>query len=178
MIGILRLLNPQGIAGLAAAATLAVLLAIQKGETRHFRKEGTRFEQLYRDGEAKRATMVADFAAAAERARAADRANAARVTAAQQSINRSSRDDYQARLADIRARAGRLRQAASADDRGNAGGSAVPVLPTAASGADEATGQDRLPAADALTASEQAIQLDALINWIRAQSSIELDRRD
>jgi hypothetical protein len=33
----LRLLNPQGIAGLIASAALAVLLVIQKGETSHWR---------------------------------------------------------------------------------------------------------------------------------------------
>ena len=178
MIGIARLLNGQGIAGLAASMILAVLLVLQKGETRHFRKESARFEGLYRDGEVRLTAQAADFAAAAERARADDRANAVRVAAAQQSINRRSLDEYQTRLADIRARVERLRQAASAGDRSLAGRAAVSGIPAAPGGIDAAAAQDRLPAEDALTASEQAIQLDALINWVRAQSSIDMDRRD
>lgn len=178
MIGVARFLNGQGIAGLAVSLILAVLLVLQKGETRHFRKEGARFESLYRDGEVRLAAQAADFAAAAERARADDRANAVRVIATQQSINRSSLDDYQARLADLRARADSVRQAASAGDRSHAGGPAVPGISTAPGGTDAAADQDRLPAEDALTASEQAIQLDALINWVRAQSSIDVDGRD
>jgi hypothetical protein len=178
MIGLLRILNPQGMAGLAAAMILATLLVMQKVETRHFRKEGARFERLYRDAELQRAKTVADFAAAAETARADDRANVARVAAAQQTINRSSLDDFEARLAATRARAQRLRQAPSPSDRGPAGRAEMSSLSAAAGGTDEAAGQDRLPAEDALTASEQAIQLDALINWIRAQSRVDPDRRD
>ncbi len=34
---ILRLLNVQGIAGLAAAVALTLLLLLQKGETRHWK---------------------------------------------------------------------------------------------------------------------------------------------
>lgn len=45
---ILRFLNGQGIAGLAASLALAVLLLVQKGDTRHWRKQSSQFEQLYR----------------------------------------------------------------------------------------------------------------------------------
>jgi hypothetical protein len=44
---ILRFLNWQGIAGLAASLALAILLVIQKGETRHWRAQSGQFEQLY-----------------------------------------------------------------------------------------------------------------------------------
>ena len=43
-----RILNPQGLAGLAAALCLAALLVIQKCETRHWRKQSGQFELLYR----------------------------------------------------------------------------------------------------------------------------------
>ena len=46
---ILRLLNAQGIAGLAASLCLALLLVLQKGETRHWKKQSSQFEQLYRE---------------------------------------------------------------------------------------------------------------------------------
>jgi hypothetical protein len=45
-MSLLRLLNIQGIAGLAVSLALGVLLAIQKGETRHWRTESGRIEQL------------------------------------------------------------------------------------------------------------------------------------
>ena len=45
---ILRLLNPQGVAGLAVVLCLAILLLVEKGETRHWKKQSSQFEQLYR----------------------------------------------------------------------------------------------------------------------------------
>ena len=45
---LLRLISPQGIAGLATSICLALLLVLQKGETRHWKRESSRFEQLYR----------------------------------------------------------------------------------------------------------------------------------
>ena len=170
---LLRLLNPQGIAGLAAALCLAILLVIQKGETRHWRKQSVRYEQLHRDSEADRARMIADFAAAAETARAADRANATRVATAQGAINLRSNHDFETRIARARARADaqRLRQDPAADqDRRSGRGAPMPGLPTAPASAAEAARQDRL--SDALTATEQAIQLDELIRWVRAQAGI------
>jgi hypothetical protein len=173
MIGAVRLLNAQGIAGLAIALSLAILLVVQKAETRHFRKESARFEILYRNGEASRATLVATYAAAADKARSADRANAVRVAAAQQKINRSSLDDYEKRLADARARAQRLRDTPTPDDRSNADRTTMPGLPTATGRIAEATGQDGFPGDDRLLATEQAIQLNELIKWVRAQSAID-----
>jgi hypothetical protein len=49
----------------------------------------------------------------------------------------------------------------------------VPGLSAAAGGAAQGTGKDRLPPADALTATEQAIQLDELIKWVRAQAAVD-----
>ncbi len=41
---ILRFLNLQGVAGLAAALALLALLLVQKGETRHWKKRSNQFE--------------------------------------------------------------------------------------------------------------------------------------
>ena len=101
----LRLLNPQGICGIAVSLALGLLLVIQKAETRHWKSESTRFEQLYRNEQSAFATTVAEYRAAAEAARAADLAAAQRVAAEQQAINQRSQNDLQARLADARARA-------------------------------------------------------------------------
>jgi hypothetical protein len=48
----------------------------------------------------------------------------------------------------------------------------MPGIPTASIGAAQAAREDRLPLAEALTASEQAIQLDELIKWVKAQAAL------
>ena len=174
----LRLLNPQGVAGLAAAAILALLLIGAKIDARHFRKQSAQFEQLYRAEAKAHAETIATFKLATERARDADRANVRRVEAAQSSISERITNDFEARLADARARAYRLRGSAPAPTGHGAGRSTpMPGLPAAASGAPETAGQDRLPHPDRLIATEQAIQLDALIQWVRAQASVEPSHR-
>jgi hypothetical protein len=49
----------------------------------------------------------------------------------------------------------------------------MPGLSAAAGGAAQAADQDRLSAGDALTATEQAIQLDELIKWVQAQAAVD-----
>jgi hypothetical protein len=49
----------------------------------------------------------------------------------------------------------------------------MPGLPGSAARAAQAPGEDRLPAEDALIATEQAIQLDELIRWVRQQSAVD-----
>jgi hypothetical protein len=175
---LLRLLNPQGIAGIAASLCLALLLVLQKGETRHWKERSGHYEQLYRDSEVALAGTAANYGAATEQARAADKANAGRVVAQQNAINERISDDYEARLASARAAAanlhvGRLRVGArtAAADPGHGGGAPVPGLAVAAGTADQAAGEDRLP--DALIATEQAIQLDELIKWVKAQAEVD-----
>jgi hypothetical protein len=65
---ILRLLNPQGIAGLAASLCLALLLVLQKVETRHWKKQAASYEQLYRDEQVALAGTVANYRSTAEQA--------------------------------------------------------------------------------------------------------------
>ena len=170
---ILRLLNPQGIAGLAASLCLGLLLVLQKGETRHWKKRSGQFEQLYRGEQSAFAGTVANYRAAAAAARAADKAAAERVAAEQRAINERTEHDYEARLADARARAHRLQLEArtAAADSGPRGSAPVPGLPAAAGQPAQASRQDGLP--DALTATEQAIQLDELINWVKSQAEVK-----
>ena len=87
---LLRLLNVQGIAGLVVSFCLGVLLILQKDETRHWRKQSGQFEQVYRGEQVAFAGTVANYRAAAEQARAADRAAAERVQAEQEDINERS----------------------------------------------------------------------------------------
>jgi hypothetical protein len=172
---LLRLLNPQGIAGLAATLCLGLLLILQKGETRHWRKQSASLEKLYRGEQAAFAETVASYRAAADRARLADQANADRVATEQRAINERISHDYDTRLAAARSLAQRLRvQAASARaDPGRRAGAAMPALPASSSGASQGSRENRLPDSDALTATEQAIQLDELIEWVKAQAAVE-----
>jgi len=188
-MSLLRLLNIQGIAGIAVSLALAILLVVQRGETRHWQKQSGHFEQLYTTAQAALAGTVADYRAAARQAEAADKANAERVAAAQRTINERTEHDFEARLAAARTLAQRLRgqDAAAAADPGSGAGAPVPGLSAAAGGADQAAGQDRLSRSDeraskdrgalgpedALTATEQAIQLDELIKWVRSQAAID-----
>ncbi|MES2137580.1 MAG: hypothetical protein V4502_11050 [Pseudomonadota bacterium] len=170
---ILRFLNVQGIAGIAVGLALAVLLVVQKGETRHWRKQSSQFEQLYHSEQSAFAGTVANYRAAAEGARAADLANLARVAAQQDSINERTAYDFQARLAAARAAAQRLRvDSTAATDPSARANAPMPGLSAAASRPPQAPGEDRLSAPDALTATEQAIQLDELIKWVRRQAAV------
>ena len=174
-MSLLRFLNIQGIAGIAVSIALGLLLIFQKGETRHWRKSSGQFEQLYGQEQAALAGTVSNYRAAADAARVADQANISRVTAEQRAINERTSNDYQTRLAAALLSAQRLRgqTAATAADRGRGGEAPVPGLSAAAGGPAEAASQDRLPQPDALTATEQAIQLDELIKWVRAQAAVD-----
>ena len=176
---VLRLLNVQGIAGLAASISLAILLLIQRGETSHWKKQSATFEQLYTKDQASFAATVASYRSAAETARAADQANVERVTSEQRAINERISHDYEDRLAAARARAEQLRLQAPSSSAypGSGGGTPVSALPAAAGGPAQGSRQDRLPDSDALTATEQAIQLDALIAWVRQQARVDPNAR-
>jgi hypothetical protein len=171
---IARFLNIQGVAGLAASLCLGLLLILQMGQTRHWKKQSSQFEQLYRGEQAAFAGTVANYRAAAEQARAADRAAAERVAAEQRAINERTANDYEARVANARARAHaqRLRLEASADP-GNRASPPMSGLAVAAGGASETAREDRLSVADRLTATELAIQLDELIKWVKRQSEVD-----
>jgi len=174
----IRFLNIQGLAGLAASVLLAILLIVAKIDVRHWRKQSSQFEQLYHAEQAAFATTVAHYRAAADSARAADRAAADRVAAEQARINERIVDDYQGRLAAIRDRARQLQQHADATTDSCLGRSAsVSGVAAASCRPAEAAGKNRLSPADALLATEQAIQLDELINWVMAQGSVDPNAR-
>jgi hypothetical protein len=172
---ILRYLSPQGIAGAAVSAALAILLLLAKADARHWKAQSGHFEHLYGAEQAAFAGTVANYRAAADAARATDKANAERVAAEQRSINERTLNDYETRLRAARARADELRRqdAAAAADPGIGRSPPVPGLPLATGEPAQGTGEDRLPYADALNATEQAIQLDELIKWVRAQSKVD-----
>ena len=176
---LLRLLNPQGIAGLAAAAVLALLLIAAKIDARHLRRSNRRSSSSSIAPRPRRMPRRSPTSGSRPSAPAPPTAPMPSAsTAAQASISERITNDFEARLADARARAHRLRGPTPAPtDRGGGRSAAVSGLPAAAAGAAEAAGQDRLPDPDRLIATEQAIQLDALIRWVRAQASVDPNHR-
>lgn len=163
---------------LVLAVVCALALALLVAERNRWKATASlRHQQLLAEKAAHGAT-VANYRAAAERARAADLANAAQVKAQQEAINERTVDDYEARIAAARARSrGLQRQANSAAAGAGTGGAThLPRLPAAAGRAAEAAGENGLRGADALIATEQAIQLDELIKWVRRQHQVPVDQ--
>jgi hypothetical protein len=111
-----------------------------------------------------------------EAARASDAANKTRVEGEQSAISQERGSSYEARIADARARAAeRVRRPAPAANPGRGGTAPVSGLPAPAGGTTEGSGQDGLSDSDRLIATEQAIQLDELIKWVKAQHVIDVN---
>jgi len=113
---------------------------------------------------------IANVRNASAAALASDLAKARTVETKQREITDASSSDYQRQLADLRARYDRLRAEAAADSRGGAG-TDMPGVSDATSRPDATAPQIGLP--DALIASEQALQLQALQGWIAAQTKVD-----
>lgn len=136
-------------------------------------------EKLVEDTQLAHLGTIANFIDASNRAQAEAEANAARVKAEQERITDAKLATYRAGRAALLARFDRLRaRDAARADPGRAHAAGLPGAGSAAGRAHEASGEDGLPAArglsleDALIASEQALQLDALIAWVEAQSAV------
>jgi hypothetical protein len=159
---------------LAGALAAAALLWLVHSRDR-WRDEARSNAELFHDEKAAHAATVANYRAAAEQSRREDAANLARVEAEQAAINERTKDDFQSRIASARADARRLRSRASAaeTDSGTGGAAPVPAVPAPSEGASQAAGEDGLSSSDRLLATEQAIQLDELITWIRNQAGVD-----
>lgn len=102
------------------------------------------------------------------------RARVARIEQAQNQITQEVSRDYQDRIADLNRRVAALRVRPSGTNSGGAvraaGGSSIPDT---SARVDGPAGQAGLPTEDAIIATEQAIRLDELQNWVRRQMSVE-----
>ncbi len=172
----LRLINVQGIVGIAVSAILAILLGLQMTHTRHWHKQSDRFEHLYDAEKIAHQGTILNYREAAETARKADAANKARAQREQVAINTEREQSYEARIADARARADRVRreQGTTAAHPGSSGGAPVSRLPGPPSDDGAASPEAGLSLDDRLIATEQAIQLDELIRWVNSQTRIDL----
>lgn len=121
------------------------------------------------------AQTVASYRAAAVQADLADKANVLRVKDEQAAITERVSNDYQADLAAARARADALRvQLAASTHSSGPAATPVPATSTAAGRSDGAPAQDGFSVSDRLIATEQAIQLKALQDWVRAQAEVNV----
>ena len=151
----------------------ALLLALLVHDRNRWKAKTEDYAELLAGERAAHAATVANVRAAAEQARTADATNAARVKAEQAAIDERTKNEFEDRIAAVRAAAGRLRpdsQAASAPGTGRT--APVPGLPATAGRTAEGADEDGFSRPDKLTATEQAIQLDELIKWVRAQAAV------
>ena len=175
MIAIPRLELTAASLKLIIAIACALALALLINDRNRWKAKTAHYAELLAAERGAHAGTVANYRAAAEQARRADLANAERVRARQAAINERTEHEFEKRLADARAAAGRLRgqNTGAATHPGPGRTARVPGLSLAAGGAAEAAGQDRLPDSDALIATEQAIQLDELIRWVERQAQAD-----
>jgi hypothetical protein len=161
---------------LIAGACAVLMLALLVHDRNRWKAKTEHYSELLSAERAANGATVANYRAAAERARRADAENLVRVRAEQEEINERTANDFESRIAVARARADELqRQAgsAAADPRGG-GAAPLPGLSVSAEGVAQAAGEDRLPESERLIATEQAIQLDELIKWVRSQAKVNM----
>jgi hypothetical protein len=161
---------------LVVAIACALLVALLIHDRNRWKATATLRQQQVVAEKAAHLATVSNYRAAAEQARAADLANLARTKADQAAINERTANEFESRIAAARARADRLRLDARAetDPRGRRT-APVPGVSASAQGTAQAAGENRLSSTDALIATEQAIQLDELIKWVRQQHAVRLD---
>lgn len=162
--------NYQALIGLGVAIVLGVLLGLQKAETRHWIKQSGQFETLYHEQQAALLKTQLNYIEAADQARQADAANVKRVQSEQAAINKEHSDELEARLADARARYDRLRNGTAATNSSGPGVSPVSSVPNASGQPDQAALEDQL------LATEQALQLDELIKWVKRQTNVQVSK--
>lgn len=120
----------------------------------------------------------ANFRAAQARAAQLEAERLLRVEREQQEITDEVTADYRRRLADARARAEQLRAEPGRTGEHPAGAADRDRLPAAGDAAGRADGAAAHPGLsdyERLVATEQAIQLDALISWVERQAGIEVN---
>ena len=156
----------QLVLGALVATTLVVLLTVRTHQRDDARDE-------LKATQAALSETIGNYKLAAEQASRSQAQNIARVQAEQQSITEKVSHDYQAQLADARARADALRvRLASSTHSSGAHEAGVPQASTAPSGPDAAPAQNGFSVEDRLIATEQAIQLQALQQWVREQAAV------
>ena len=121
------------------------------------------------------AETAANYRAAAEARKASDIANVQRVSGEATTISAEVTNDYEKRLASLRADFAERVRRATATHSGSAAGADLPVVPAAAGRTDETACDPKLPPREALIASEQAEQLVALQALVRRWAQVNVN---
>jgi ribosomal 50S subunit-recycling heat shock protein len=158
-----------GFFGLALLVALYVLHL--KGEIRHSEKEATRYVELFHAEQSAHRMTAANFQKATATAQAADAAHVVQIEREQAKVSQEVSNDYQIRLAALRARYDALRvrepgSAATADTSGRIG-ARVPQAGDPASGPDDGS------PVDPFACEANTLQLGSLIDWVRQQTAID-----
>ena len=185
MIPVPGRLTPRLVIGIGCVLLLALLIH----DRNRWKARTAHYAQLFAGEQAAHSATIANVRAATERARRQDAENADRVKAEQAAINERSTHEFESRIAAARAAAERLRRTAetATADPSRRGAAPVPALSPSSGGSAQAASEDGFPdadkragfpggqlgAGDALVATEQAIQLDELINWDERQHAID-----
>lgn len=146
---------------------LGVMFLMWRGAER----EADRYEALAASERAAHAQTVTNYRLAAKAAQEAAQANVERVEAEQERITANVTESYRALVADARNRY-RLLASTAAANSGSADATHLPSTGTTPSGTDGAAAHSGLPADAALIATEQALQLLALQEWVRQQAGV------
>lgn len=162
------------IAGLVGAAVLIGTFIWLIESRDHYRDLSATNEQLYLGEQAAHKLTVTNYRIKAEEARKADADHKAKVEADQITVTERTTNEYEARIAAANAQYRRLQQSANAaaGHPSGAGTAPVSIVSGRTTGPDGAAAQGQLSAPDALTATEQAIQLDELIKWVGDQGKV------
>ena len=159
---------------LALIGVLLVTTGLLKLSLAGERRHSARIQQRLTETAATFERFKAEVAARTALARTQDEAHARRVERDQILVSQETLSAYQKQIAALRARAAqRLHGAAAAADPGRGRDARMPGFSHAAGGTDGAAGEDRLPDNDALIASEIALRLKALQEWVRRQEKVE-----
>ena len=154
--------------GFAAALILALLLAVRTDERDAARLATERAEARHR-------LFAERVRARAEKLRADFLEHARRTEQQQTRINQEVSRDYQDRIADLHRRYAELlrRDAAAGPGAGDPARPAPVPAPGFAPGRPDAAPADpRLSLLERLIATEQAIRLEALQEWVRRQARV------
>jgi hypothetical protein len=159
-----------------AFAALGLKLAAAQSDARHWEKQSTRYEGLYKAEITAHAMTILEVRRKTAEAKVADATNVVRVITAQSKVNEEVSHDYQADLAAARRRAAeRVRSQPGADPRG-VGHSPDPAAGETAGRADGAAEPVGLSDAERLECTEIALRLHYLQEWELKQQAIPLDQ--
>jgi hypothetical protein len=155
----------KAVLGASVVLGLVVALIIARSDARHWQKRQEATQAAFD-------RTVADYRAAAAKARADDLANAARVKTEQQQITERNERAHQAQMADAAARYERLRAKATTYSR-TAGTADVSASRDATCLAYAGTGCEAIPAL-LKAAQDNTDQLVALQAWVEAQGNVDM----